>query len=139
MSLDLAIRQVAPQETLRQSPRGAGPDRTAGSAPPPPSPELGPPNPRLRMDHDLGIVVIEFRDAAGQVSVSVPTERELEAYRSAVVYGTELPSYIAVNGHGAKTLLHSGLAMPSIDLAPEPGFRRFLPVEPGPSSLDRVA
>lgn len=139
MSLDLAIRQVAPQEAPRQSPRGAGPDRAAGSAPPAPPPELGPPNPRLRMDRDLGILVIEFRDAAGQVSVSVPTERELEAYRAAVVYGADLPSYLAVNGHSAKTLLNSGLAMPSIDLAPEPGFRKFLPVELGPASLDRVA
>jgi hypothetical protein len=139
MSIDLAIRQAAPQETPRQTPPGVGPDRAAGSAPPPPSPELGPPNPRLRMDRDLGIVVIEFRDASGQVSVSVPTQRELEAYRSAVVYGADLPSDISVNGHGIKTILKSGAAVPALDLAPDPSFRKFLPVQGSPSTVDRVA
>jgi hypothetical protein len=38
------------------------------------------------------MVVIEFRDAAGRVSVSLPTPREIEAYKAAVVYGADLPS-----------------------------------------------
>ena len=92
MSLDLAIRQAPPQEALRQPVRAAGPDRVAGAAPPTISPEVGPPNPRLRMDRDLGMVVIEFRDAAGRVSTSLPSERELQAYRASVNYGAELPS-----------------------------------------------
>ena len=92
MSHDLVIRQAPPQEAPRQPIRAAGPDRVAGAAPPAISPEVGPPNPRLRMDRDLGMVVIEFRDAAGRVSTSLPSEKELQAYRASVNYGAELPS-----------------------------------------------
>ncbi len=42
----------------------------------------GLPNPSIRMDPALGIVVLEFRDQRGAVR-SIPTERELEAYRAA--------------------------------------------------------
>ncbi len=91
MLSDLTIRATAPPETPRQPARAAGPDRPAGSAPPAVAPDVGPANPRLRIDRDLGMVVIEFRDAAGRISVSLPTPREIEAYRAAVVYGAELP------------------------------------------------
>lgn len=91
MSLDLAIRQALPQEAPRQPIRAAGPDRVAGAAPPASVPEVGPPNPRLRIDRDLGMVVIEFRDATGNISNSLPSERELKAYRASVNYGAGLP------------------------------------------------
>ena len=39
-------------------------------------------NPTLRLDPGLAIVVIEFRDAAGAVRSTVPTEQQLAAYRS---------------------------------------------------------
>jgi len=39
------------------------------------------PNPQLRLDAALGLVVLEFRDLGGQ-SRTIPTERELDAYRS---------------------------------------------------------
>jgi hypothetical protein len=39
------------------------------------------PNPTVRLDGALGIVVIEFRDAAGAVTTSIPTQQQLEAYR----------------------------------------------------------
>jgi hypothetical protein len=42
----------------------------------------GLPNPTIRMDPALGIVVLEFRDQRGSVR-SIPTERELDAYRQA--------------------------------------------------------
>lgn len=93
MALDLAsTRQATPKEAPRLPAGSAGSDRTPGSVPPPASPEVGPANPRLRIDRDLGMVVIEFRDAAGRVSVSLPTPREIEAYKAAVVYGADLPS-----------------------------------------------
>jgi hypothetical protein len=41
------------------------------------------PNPNLRLDPALGLVVLEFRDAGGAVEATIPTRRELEAYRSA--------------------------------------------------------
>ena len=40
------------------------------------------PNPSLRLDSTLGMVVIEFRDDAGAVTRSIPTERQLNAYRT---------------------------------------------------------
>jgi hypothetical protein len=39
------------------------------------------PNPSQRLDPALGLVVIEFRDASGNVTDSIPTERQLQAYR----------------------------------------------------------
>ena len=98
MSLDLLIRQVTQQELPRPPVRAAGPDRVAGAPPPTPNPEVGPPNPRLRMDRDLGMVVIEFRDSAGRISNSLPTERELRAYRASVNYGADLPAFMGPGG-----------------------------------------
>lgn len=48
-------------------------------APPPP---IGP-NPRLRLDPALGVVVMEFLDQAGKLRHSAPTEEQLRAYRLA--------------------------------------------------------
>ncbi|MDN3568271.1 hypothetical protein QWZ14_28155 [Paeniroseomonas aquatica] len=45
------------------------------------------PNPSLRLDPALGIIVMEFRDRSGSVETTLPTERELEAYRSAATRG----------------------------------------------------
>jgi hypothetical protein len=82
---------------------------TAGPAPPrptpPPRPEAGPApdaargatqpapllNPRLRIDAALNLVVLEFRDDAGEISRTIPTAREIDAYRSGAEPGTEAP------------------------------------------------
>jgi len=40
------------------------------------------PNPTLRLDPALAIVVIEFRDDAGKVRDTIPTQAQLDAYRS---------------------------------------------------------
>ncbi|WP_191082880.1 hypothetical protein [Roseococcus microcysteis] len=45
------------------------------------------PNPSLRIEPTLGVVVFEVRDGAGEVTRSVPTERELRAYRTAALRG----------------------------------------------------
>jgi hypothetical protein len=47
---------------------------------PAPSPSLIP-NPTLRLDPALGIVVIEFRNGTGAVTTSIPSERQLQAYQ----------------------------------------------------------
>jgi hypothetical protein len=39
------------------------------------------PNPTLRLDAALGIVVIEFRNTSGEIANSIPTQQQLEAYR----------------------------------------------------------
>ncbi len=43
------------------------------------------PNPTLRLDSGLGMVVIEFRGASGEVVASLPTPREIAAYRMAAI------------------------------------------------------
>ena len=138
MSLDFAIRQTAVQDAPRQSPRAAGPDRVPGSAPPTPSPELGPANPRLRMDWDLGMVIIEFRDTTGQVSSSLPTPRELEAYRAAVKYGLSLPSDMGPNNESIEALMKSRPALPPINSLPPDPFAQFVKADPAKESVDRV-
>jgi hypothetical protein len=39
-------------------------------------------NPALRLDASLGLVVIEFRDGAGTITHSIPSQRQMEAYRT---------------------------------------------------------
>jgi len=39
------------------------------------------PNPSLLLDPALGLVVIEFRDDAGAVTTSIPSERQLQEYQ----------------------------------------------------------
>lgn len=70
---------------------GVGPSSGPAVADPPqakPSATIEPvgggsalPNPTLRLDASLGIVVIEFRNNAGEVANSIPTQQQLEAYR----------------------------------------------------------
>jgi len=42
----------------------------------------GNPNPTLRLDPALGLVVIEFVSKSGAVTTSIPTQRELTAYQN---------------------------------------------------------
>jgi hypothetical protein len=62
---------------------------TAGANAGPSSTETSIPNPTLRLDAALGIVVIEFRTASGQISGSIPTERQLEAYRASALSSSD--------------------------------------------------
>jgi hypothetical protein len=71
----------------------------------------------MRIDRDLGMVVIEFRDTAGRVSVSLPTEREIDAYRASIMFGAELPTDLK----GLNTTPGGpSAARPGIPLPPEP-------------------
>ena len=47
---------------------------------PPAHPSVPIPNPQLRLDPALGLVVIELRDGHGMVT-SIPSERQLQAYK----------------------------------------------------------
>ncbi|MBV1797683.1 hypothetical protein [Siccirubricoccus sp. G192] len=78
-----------PQTSLLHLP-GAPHAAAPGRAPAPPGeavaiPASAPalPNPALRLDPGLGIVVLEFRSAHGPAAETIPTRRELDAYRSA--------------------------------------------------------
>jgi len=59
----------------------------APAAGPDPPPTVRP-NPSMRIDPSLGIVVMEFRDRSGAVTSTLPTWRELDAYRSAQRHGS---------------------------------------------------
>jgi hypothetical protein len=73
--------RVAPMPSAR--PTSPAPQPVAPQATPPP------PNPSLRIEPALGVVILEVRDAEGEVVRSVPTERELRAYRAAALRGGE--------------------------------------------------
>lgn len=70
-------------------PVSGAPVLPAVTAPRPPAPAAAPsgaaggapmPSPRLRLDPELGLVVLEFRDLEGQVERTFPSKRELAAY-----------------------------------------------------------
>jgi hypothetical protein len=42
-------------------------------------------NPSFRFDQAVGLVVIEFHDNSGKMSSSIPSQRQLDAYRSGQV------------------------------------------------------
>lgn len=59
------------------------PPRPAAQASPAPVQRAAPPvvSPALRVEPALNLVVIEFRDPKGAVQHSIPSPRELDAYR----------------------------------------------------------
>jgi len=71
-------------------PRPVTPDRAvalpaAGERAPPGlvAPAVPMLNPRMRIDTELNLVVLEFRDDAGEVRQSLPSPQEIDAYRLA--------------------------------------------------------
>jgi hypothetical protein len=119
MTPDLALRPVQISDPPRAPVRAAGPEREPGAAPPPPAPAT--PNPRLRLDGSLGMVVIEFRDAVGDVANTIPTPRQIAAYRAAVVSDAPVP--VGVMARPA----------PGVAAAPAPELPAPPPVQPAPS------
>jgi hypothetical protein len=87
----LILRPVTTFALLREvdmPARAPGPRAAALPAAAPPSAASAPaPDPTLRIDGVLGMVVVEFRGADGRVAASIPTERELAAYRRAAAGG----------------------------------------------------
>jgi hypothetical protein len=57
---------------VKASPRSDAPAAT-------PRPYL---NPSLRLDAALGLVVIEFRDETGKLTSTIPSQRQIDAYRA---------------------------------------------------------
>lgn len=135
----LSFPQSQPKDGLRPSLGSVGAERPTGAVPPSASPEAGPANPRMRIDRDLGMVVIEFRDAAGRVSVSLPTEREIDAYRASIKFGAEMPADV----RGMNTTPGGPSASrPGIPLPPEAESSPAVSAEgqsSSKSSLNKVA
>jgi hypothetical protein len=88
MPNDLAVRPASAAAPVVE----ASGSRDPAPDPLPPQPPPGDtarPNPSLRLDGALGMVIIEFHAESGAVTTSIPTERQLEAYRVWERTGTE--------------------------------------------------
>lgn len=79
MSNELTIPPVRTTPTTTDAPK-APPTRPARVEPPTAAakPYV---NPSLRLDAELGLVVIEFRGEDGALTATIPSERQIQAYR----------------------------------------------------------
>jgi hypothetical protein len=90
MPSDVSVKAVGPVLGASENPAGPKSDKFTPPAQAPPSAPSGlVANPSLRFDPVSGLVVIEFHDQAGHVTTSIPTLRQLEAYR---IWGQPVPS-----------------------------------------------
>lgn len=82
MPTDLSVQAVGPVLGSSENPAQPKPETfTPPAQAPPQPPVMVIANPTLRFDVASGLVVIEYRDANGDVTTSIPTLRQLEAYR----------------------------------------------------------
>lgn len=77
MPNDLVVRPTPPVGPVAEL---SGVRNVTPEVAPPPA-DTARPNPTLRLDGALGMVIIEFHSESGAVTASIPTERQLEAYR----------------------------------------------------------
>ena len=91
MSLDPTARTAALSAPSRNA--TTAPASRAAAVPAKTTTEIAPPmpNPRLRLDPQLGMVVMEFRSGPGVPERSIPSAHELAAYRSAALTGAPRP------------------------------------------------
>ncbi len=78
MQDDLTVRRAggpSPRPEAIPPPRPAEAAAGARNAP-------GHPNPPMRLDPALGVVVVAFHDEHGAVTTSIPTQQQLDAYRT---------------------------------------------------------
>ena len=85
MPNDLVVRPISPVLKL---PAAAPATDSASLVPKATESSNALPNPTLRLDPALGLVVIEFHNRSGSVTTSIPGERQLEAYRTARALNT---------------------------------------------------
>ena len=85
MSNDLSIGPTSSTPAVRQAEAVHAASVSKVSAEATASP--GTPNPTLRLDPALGLVVIEFVNQSGAVTSSIPSQRQLTAYQD----GTAAP------------------------------------------------
>jgi hypothetical protein len=83
LSADFAISQVSPVTSLLTPAGGSNTAKAFTAAQAPAVINSGPPaiNPSLHVDPALNLVVLQFFDARGDVEQSIPSQRQLEAYR----------------------------------------------------------
>ena len=80
MPNDLVIRPIA---VAAQGAIAAHPMRTVLPPPEAAGSTEDLPNPTMRLDPVLGLVVIEFHNGSGSLTSSIPGQRQLDAYRMA--------------------------------------------------------
>lgn len=80
------MQPIAPSPIPVARPAAGAP---AAPAPGPATPAAIGPNPSLRIDPALNILVVEFRGHDGSVTRTAPTEQELRDYRAAQLRGEE--------------------------------------------------
>jgi hypothetical protein len=94
MSSDLSIGAVASDPAIRTTAAApAEPVSSTSSSVAAP----GTPNPTLRLDPALGLVVIEFLGKSGAITSSIPTQRELTAYQDGTAQVPGAPRTPAVH------------------------------------------
>ena len=82
MPNELSVKAVAAVTGASENPAEPQAELFTPPAHAPPAQAASPnPNPQLRLDPALGLVVIEFRDASGTITTSIPSQRQLDAYR----------------------------------------------------------
>ncbi|MBW6398549.1 hypothetical protein KPL78_11860 [Roseomonas sp. HJA6] len=111
MPTDLTVRSVSAAEPARTIERVVA----AATAPLPEVTAPATPNPRLRLDSGLGMVVLEFRGTAGEVANTIPSSRAIEAYRAAAL--TDAPMPLGVPPRMAAPALPE--AAPTLEPAPQ--------------------
>jgi hypothetical protein len=81
MPSDLTVNAVGPVLGASDNSTGSKSGTFSPQAQAPPTPTVIVANPSFRFDPLSGLVVIEFHDNAGDVTTSIPTMQQLEAYR----------------------------------------------------------
>ena len=99
MPTDLVLRALSTVEPARPMTHAAGRAMAAEAMPPASAPAT--PNPRLRLDGSLGMVVLEFRGTGGEVANSIPSPRAIAAYRAAAISDAPVPIGVAPRGESA--------------------------------------
>lgn len=99
MPNDLSISAVGPV-----IPVSSRTSQTQAAPRPNPTAERVLPNPSLRLEAALGLVVIEFRNDRGTIETSYPSERQLAAYRANELAGRPVPDRPGVAPPGATAI-----------------------------------
>ncbi len=81
VSTNLAIASVAPVQTTLPIREVIAPAPAASTPAPSKSSAPSPFNPGLHLDPALNIVVLQFYDSKGEVTRSVPSQKQLQAYQ----------------------------------------------------------
>jgi hypothetical protein len=101
MPSDLSVKSVGPAIGASENPAEPKSEKFTPPAQAPPAPKVGlVANPAFRFDSVSGLVVIEFHDEAGVVTTSIPTLRQLEAYR---IWGQPSEALAGAGVHASST------------------------------------